>query len=313
MAVTLEVGTTAWSWDELGRADTLCAQAEVAQALGFHSFWLPENHFGSTGAIPSPLMLLAAISGRTQSIRLGCTSYLLPIRHPLQAAEEVAVLDQLCGGRLILGLGRGLSGAMFKAFGVAAGDKRKLFQANLEVMRRAWRGEVLDEDDTGQPIRLSPLPLQQPSPPLWVAAFGPLALQQVAGLGLPYLASPIETLAVLEGNYRRYHDDVAAAGQSAVATIPIMRTVFVTNDDAQAKRMQTVLANMVPVAMRKKNIAVDDWAIVGDRHYTRDKLAEYIARLNLSHLIVRAGIPGVSAALQLQSHESLLGVVADLR
>ena len=312
MAVTLEVGTTAWSWDELGRADTLCAQAEVAEALGFHSFWLPENHFGSKVAIPSPLMLLAAIAGRTQSIRLGCTSYLLPIRHPLQAAEEVAVLDQLCGGRLILGLGRGLSGAMFKAFGVAAADKRKLFEANLDVMRRAWRGDVLAEDDSGQPIRLSPLPLQQPSPPLWVAAFGPLALQQVAGLGLPYLASPIETLAVLEGNYRRYHDNVAAAGQNAVATIPIMRTVFVTNNDAQAKRVQTALANMVPVAMRKKDIAVDDWAIVGDRHYTRDKLAEYVERLHLSHLIVRAGIPGVSAALQLQSHESLLGVVAEL-
>jgi alkanesulfonate monooxygenase SsuD/methylene tetrahydromethanopterin reductase-like flavin-dependent oxidoreductase (luciferase family) len=136
MPTRLEVGTTPWMWDALSPAEMLCAQAERAQTLGFHSFWLPENHFGATAAIPSPLMLLAAISGRAQSIRLGCTSYLLPIRHPLQAAEEVAVLDQLCGGRLILGLGRGLSGAMFKAFGVAAGDKRKLFQANLNVMRQ---------------------------------------------------------------------------------------------------------------------------------------------------------------------------------
>ncbi len=312
MPTTLEVGTTPWLWDALGPAEMLCAQAERAQTLGFHSFWLPENHFGAAAAIPSPLMLLATIAGRAQSIRLGCTSYLLPIRHPLQAAEEVAVLDQLCGGRLILGLGRGLSAAMFKAFDVAAGDKRKLFQANLEVMRRAWRGEVLDNDDAGQPIRLSPLPVQQPSPPLWVAAFGPLALQQVAGLGLPYLASPIESLAVLEGNYRRYHLAVAAAGLSAVATIPVMRTVFVTHDDAQAERVRAALASAVPAAMRKKNTAVDEWAIVGDRHYTRDKLAEYVERLHLSHLIVRAGVSGVSEADQLRSHEQLLAVVAEL-
>lgn len=309
---TLKLGTTAWNWDALGPANTLCAQAEAAEALGFDSFWLPENHFGKRGAIPAPLLLLAAVAARTQRIRLGCTSYLLPIRHPLLAAEEVAVLDQLCGGRLILGLGRGLASAMFKAFGVATGDKRKLFQANLEVMRQAWRGESLAEDEHGEPIVLAPLPLQQPSPPLWVAAFGPLALQQVAGLGLPYLASPVETLAVLEQNYRRYHRDVAAAGQPEVATIPVMRSVFVTQNAALAGRVRSALARAVPSAMRQSAVAVDEWAVVGDRHYTRDKLLEYIERLKLSHLIVRGGFPGVTQDQQLCSHRELLALVADL-
>ncbi|CAA0123524.1 Alkanal monooxygenase alpha chain [Halioglobus japonicus] len=311
MTTTLAVGTTAWAWNALGSARTLCAQAEKAEALGFHSFWLPENHFGSTAAIPSPLMLLAAISGRTQTMRLGCTSYLLPIRNPLLAAEEVAVLDQLCEGRLILGLGRGLSGAMFKAFGVNTADKRKLFQANLDVMQRAWRGETLATDDKGQSICLSPLPLQRPSPPLWVAAFGPLALQQVARLGLPYLASPIESLDVLEGNYQRYHSDVAAAGHEAVSTVPVMRTVFVTEDDKQAEQVRSALATKVPASIRQQDIAVDEWAIVGGRHYIRDKLAEYVDRIALSHLIVRSGVPGIDEETQLQSHERLLDVVAD--
>jgi alkanesulfonate monooxygenase SsuD/methylene tetrahydromethanopterin reductase-like flavin-dependent oxidoreductase (luciferase family) len=306
--MTLKLGTTAWGWDALGPANTLCMQAEAAEALGFDSFWLPENHFGARGGIPAPLMLLAAVAGCTQSMRLGCTSYLLPIRHPLLAAEEVAVLDQLCGGRLILGLGRGLSGAMFKAFGVAATDKRKLFQANLEVMRRAWRGEAVAEDEHGQPIYLAPLPMQQPSPPLWVAAFGPLALQQVAGLGLPYLASPLETLAVLEENYRRYHGDVAAAGQPDVTTIPVMRSVFVTEDAALAGRVRAALTQAVPATMRKAAVDVQEWAIVGDRQYTQDKLREYSERLNLSHLIVRAGFPGVSTGQQLRSHEALLAL-----
>lgn len=312
MATKIEVGTTPWSWDKVGHADTLCAQAEMAEALGFNSFWLPENHFGERSALPSPLILLAAVAARTQHIRLGCTSYLLPIRHPLLAAEDVAVLDQLCGGRLILGVGRGLSGAMFKAFGVDAADKRKLFQANLEIMRRAWRGEPVAEDENGAPICLAPLPVQQPSPPIWVAAFGPLALRQVAGLGLPYLASPIESLATLEENYRRYHLDVIGAGLATVHTIPVMRTVFVTEDDALAGRVRWALTRAVPASLRPEAIAVDEWAIVGDRQYTRDKLGEYIERLGLSHLIVRAGISGISDEAQLGSHERLLEIISGL-
>lgn len=306
----LALGTTAWRWEALAPADALCRQAEAVEAMGYESFWLPENHFGQRGAIPAPLLLLAAVAARTQRIRLGCTSYLLPIRQPLLAAEEVAVLDQLCQGRLILGLGRGLSGAMFRAFGVPASDKRKLFQANLDIMRRAWRGEPVGDDDHGAPIHLSPLPLQQPSPPLWVAAFGPLALQQVAALGLPYLASPVESLQTLEQNYLSYHRDVNAAGHAAVSTVPVMRTVLVTDSQRLAQSARTALertgARVQPPA------AVHDWAIVGDRHYVRDRLLEYIERLGLTHLIVRAGVPGISEQQQLQSHAALRDIVSTL-
>lgn len=312
MAKTIDVGTTPWSWASLGSADTLCAQAETAEALGFDSFWLPENHFGERSAIPSPLILLAAVAARTRRIALGCTSYLLPIRPPLLAAEDVAVLDQLSGGRLILGVGRGLSDAMFEAFEVDSKDKRKLFQVNLDIMRRAWRGEPVAEDENGALVHLAPLPLQQPSPPIWVAAFGPLALRQVAGLGLPYLASPIESLAALEENYQRYHREVAAKGLPAVQTIPVMRSVFVTDDVALAARVRAALEVAVPAALRGEDIAVDEWAMVGDRQYIHDKLSEYIGCLGISHLIVRAGISGVSEEEQLRSHAMLLEVVSSL-
>lgn len=262
--------------------------------------------------LPSPLILLAAVAARTQSIALGCTSYLLPIRPPLLAAEDVAVLDQLCGGRLILGVGRGLSGAMFKAFGVESADKRKLFQANLDIMRQAWRGEPVAEDENGAPIRLAPLPLQQPSPPIWVAAFGPLAQKQVASLGLPYLASPIESLAVLEENYQRYHKEVAAMGIPTVQTIPVMRSVFVTDDDTLAAKARAALEMAVPAALRGEDTAVDEWAIVGDRQYAQDKVSEYIERLGVSHLIVRAGISGIAEEEQIRSHGMLLEIISGL-
>ncbi|CAN0597913.1 unnamed protein product, partial [Laminaria digitata] len=158
-------------------AASLSSQALRAEQLGFESFFLPENHFAS-GALPEPLMLLASVAAATSSIRLGTTSYLLPVRHPIAAAEQVAVLDQLCNGRVILGLGRGFAANMFTAFSVDSRQKRQIFTTNLNLMLRAWAGEAIEVDADKDPIEIHPLPVQRPHPELWVAAFGPKALAQ---------------------------------------------------------------------------------------------------------------------------------------
>ena len=312
MASAIQVGTTPWSWDLYDAPDSLCEQAQQAERLGFHSFWLPENHFGERGVIPSPLLLLAAVAARTSSIRLGTTSFLLPIRPPLLAAEDVAVLDQLSGGRLILGVGRGLSGGMFRAFGIDAKEKRKLFRANLDIMLNAWRGEPVALEEGGKPLLLAPLPLQQPAPPIWVAAFGPLALQQIAALGMPYLASPVETLPVLEENYRLHREGLAAAGHPPVQTVPVMRSVFVTGDTALAARARASLERLVPTSLQAADSTADGPAIVGDAVAVRDKLAEYVERLGISHLILRGGIPGIEMQDHLRSNAAVLEIVQGL-
>ena len=72
-------------------------------------------------------------------------------------------------------------------------------------MIRAWSGEPITTDgDGGEAVRLAPLPVQQPHPPIWVAAFGPKAVEQAGRLGLPYLASPIESLDALVENHARH-------------------------------------------------------------------------------------------------------------
>jgi alkanesulfonate monooxygenase SsuD/methylene tetrahydromethanopterin reductase-like flavin-dependent oxidoreductase (luciferase family) len=308
MGLPFKVGVTSWKFESGLDASTLCRQAETAEAMGFHSFWLPENHFGDHRTMPSPLTLLAAVSARTSRIKLGTVSYLIPIRHPLQAAEEVAVLDQLSNGRVILGVGRGIQDTVFRAFDLPVKDKRKRFRENLDIMCRAWLGEpILDMDGTDdEPVLLSPLPVQKPHPPIWVAAFGPLALKQVASLGLPYLASPIETLKSLEGNYGDYHRLINEAAFDPVTTIPVMRSIFVTDNDTLAAQVKASLARFVPGVIREKSVAVDDWTIVGDPHYVRDKLAEYVERLGVSHLIASGRLPGVDSEDVVRSHELLL-------
>jgi alkanesulfonate monooxygenase SsuD/methylene tetrahydromethanopterin reductase-like flavin-dependent oxidoreductase (luciferase family) len=306
MSVDLEIGVTSWKPRTGCGVEDIWRQAEQAESLGIGSFWLPENHFGDDRSMPSPLMLLAAVASRTTTIKLGTVSYLLPIRSPLLAAEEVAVLDQLSAGRVILGVGRGIQDVMFRAFELPNTEKRKIFAHNLEVMRNAWAGLPVAHDDKGLPITLAPLPAQKDGPPIWVAAFGPLALKQVGGLGLPYLASPVESLVSLEANYRAHHEAVTAAGHESVSTVPVMRTVYVSDNAKERQGLKTRLAEVAPPVKGVGGDSIDDWTIIGDSHYVVDKLKEYQASLGMTHLIASGRLPGVAGDEVLRSHEYLL-------
>ena len=291
----MQLGLTPWNFTDLSAA-SLSRQAVFAEQCGYRSFWLPENHF-NPGAVPDPLMLLAGIAAATDHILLATTSYLLTVRHPLQAAEQVAVLDNMSNGRVLLGVGRGFAADMLKAFDVPPKEKRKIFEATLTTMRRAWSGQPI-EVAPGVEIVLDPLPLQRPHPPIWVAAFGPLALEQAGRLGMPYIASPMETLATLRENYDVHADanSVARVGDPrvpAVADVPVMRTVF-TSEDARLLRQLRERLEAAPSPRQSEQTRLDDWAIVGDGVFVQDKLAEYRESLGVTHVVAtRLRIPGV--------------------
>ena len=292
----MKLGVTPW---DFGRrtAQALTEQAQAAEALGYDSFWLPETHF-NPGALPDPLMLLAGVAAGTRRLKLATTSYLLPLRHPLQAAEQVAVLDQLSDGRVILGIGRGYAPSMLQAFNVVPSEKRRVFEASLETMRRAWRGDPVVLEDGVTSVVLDPLPLQQPHPPLWVAAFGPKALAQAGRLGLPYLASPMETLEKLQLNYQHHHAAASDSGIEPARTRPIMRTVFVSDNRREVRELQE---RMVLQAAKLGRLAADtpaeQWAIMGDAVQVRDQIAEYRERLEIDYLVVtRLRVDGVPKA-----------------
>jgi alkanesulfonate monooxygenase SsuD/methylene tetrahydromethanopterin reductase-like flavin-dependent oxidoreductase (luciferase family) len=253
-------------------------------------------------------MLLAAVAAGTRTIRLATTSYLLPLRHPLQAAEQVAVLDQLSGGRVTLGVGRGYAAPVLRAFDVAPREKRTLFESALTRMIDAWSGGALaygenDAEGTGAALRLDPLPVQRPHPPIWVAAFGPKALAQAGRLGLPYLASPVESLELLEDNYRRHRLAATEAGRPLPDAVPVMRSVFVTESAAETQRIRYGLSERGPAN-------VEAWAIVGEPGYVQERVAEHRERLGMTHLIVArlrlAGLPPERVARSVEHIAELL-------
>ena len=307
----LHIGVTAWDMGLPGTAEQFARQAERAEALGLDSFWLPEFHFDEAVPLPQPLLPLAAVAGRTRRLRIGTGSYLLPIRHPVQAAEEVAVLDRLSAGRVILGVGRGYRAGLFDAFDVAAKEKRDRFERALDAMVAAWAGEPVgwEEEDAGEggdprgrPVRLVPRPVQEPHPPIWIAAFGPRALEQAGRLGLPYFASPIESMEALAGNFARFREAWAAAGTAAPAETPIMRTAFISRSRARLRVARERLAEQAaslarsPVGAIRRGAGArpDDWALVGEPEAVRDRIECYRERFTMTHLVAsRTRLPGL--------------------
>ena len=213
-------------------------------------------------------------------------------------AEEIAVLDQISNGRVIVGLGRGFRRALFDVFDVSVKEKRRLFEKSLHSMVSAWAGDPIDTEGDDV-ITLAPLCIQQPHPPLWVAAFGPKALTQAGRLGLPYLASPIESFARLRSNYALHREQLAEHGHEDAGAVPVMRTVFASQSASlleQARRALEIQATEIRSARGSLQLDldhVDDWAIVGSPDEVAQKISEQRQVLGMTHLIVRGHIPRI--------------------
>src|SRR5258708_37887849 len=93
-------------WAEPAVYDSDVEQMLAAEALGYHSVWVAEHHFNDYGLCPAPQVLAAFLAARTRTLRLGMGVSLLPLHHPVDLAEQLAVLDVVSGGPLDVGLGR---------------------------------------------------------------------------------------------------------------------------------------------------------------------------------------------------------------
>ena len=123
-------------------------QVVHADRLGFDTVWVAQHHFHEDeGGLPAPLVFLSHAAARTRRIRLATGIITLPLELPLRVAEDASVLDMLSGGRLEIGVGPGGNLTAFQAFGLDPAARHTLMNRNLEVLRSAWRGEVLDGGD----------------------------------------------------------------------------------------------------------------------------------------------------------------------
>ena len=143
---------------------------EYADAAGFARYHKAEHHFTPLDAAPSSMVFLAAASQRTQRIRLGSLVCLLPFYHPVRFIEEVCALDHLSGGRLDIGIGKGVSPIEHRLWGNPDEQAMPRTLEAIEVVRKGLTNEFLSHAGAFHTFDRLPMtlaPLQRPHPPLW--------------------------------------------------------------------------------------------------------------------------------------------------
>lgn len=143
---------------------------EAYDRAGFYGYHVAEHHATPLGVAPSPGIWLAAVAQRTKQLRFGPLVYLLPLYHPIKLLEEICMLDQISGGRLMLGVGRGISPIELRFYGIDPDQAPAMYAEALEVLLRGMTNSVLNFEGQHYTYRNVPMemtPLQTPHPPLW--------------------------------------------------------------------------------------------------------------------------------------------------
>ncbi|MGE3621696.1 MAG: LLM class flavin-dependent oxidoreductase, partial [Acidimicrobiia bacterium] len=185
----------------------------------------------------APFTWLSAVAARTERLRLGTAIWIAGLHHPVSTYEQVTPLDQVSGGRAILGVGAGYRAYEFEGLGVEFERRGRRLDETLEILRGAWatgrhgyKGEVFTIPD----LPVHPPAVQRPRPPILVGGTSPAAIRRAARLGDGWFTLPMETLPVVRDLADRYRAECAAAGTTPY--ICLMRQAWVAPTLADVDR-----------------------------------------------------------------------------
>ena len=200
-------------------------QAEAADDYGFDCITVAEHHFQEDGYIPSPYIVLGGFATRTSRIRLATGVRPLPMIHPVRAAEDICVLDNLSNGRAIAG-GFGLGGRPWEyaAFGVPFSERLARYEEGLEIVARLLSEEGVEHHGRFHDIdgvTATPRPVQRPRPPIWLAGSADAAVRRAARLADAWMCKPGESKQDLLRLGRVYRQERQAAGRDPAG--PVIR------------------------------------------------------------------------------------------
>jgi alkanesulfonate monooxygenase SsuD/methylene tetrahydromethanopterin reductase-like flavin-dependent oxidoreductase (luciferase family) len=209
---------------------------EAYDRLGFYAYHVAEHHATPLGMAPSPSVFLAAVAQRTRRLRFGPLVYALPLYHPLRLIEEICMLDQMSGGRLEIGFGRGSSPSELTYYGQDPGQSQKIYAEALELVIQGltqrsltFHGEFFHFDAV--PMELEPF--QKPHPPVWYGVHAPDSAARAArkGLQVVSLDPPAATCTAFDSFRAAWRD---ARGTAPLPLMGLGRFIVVAETDAQA-------------------------------------------------------------------------------
>jgi alkanesulfonate monooxygenase SsuD/methylene tetrahydromethanopterin reductase-like flavin-dependent oxidoreductase (luciferase family) len=279
-------------------------QIEAAERWGLDIVWLAEIHMNPTRCLLSaPLTAAGAVAARTHRIKIGTAVQILPLGHPLRLAEETATIDQISNGRFVFGVGRSAFPRAYNAYGISYQESQDRFAESLAIIKAAWTQPVSSHEGRYwrfENFTLVPRPLQQPHPPIRIAASQPDTYAAIGALGYPLFsalrASPMDDLARNIRTYREAWRDAGHPGQGeAYLQVPIY--VAETCDQALAEardglmRFATYRADLLRGPLTYETV-LRQKGIIG----TPDMVAGRIEELRET-----AGLDGISAEINVGS------------
>ena len=209
-------------------------QIKVAEKTGFESVWFEEHH-SNEYYLPCPIDALNAIATHT-NLKLGTSIVILPLYHPLRLAEQIAQLDVLTHGRVILGVGAGYREKDFENFGIMLDERGTYMDEGLILLDK-----LLSQDKVTfygkkyilKDAEVLPKPVQKPRPPIWVGGWKKTAIRRAAKFGDAWFPGPVGTISEVLNDKKIYEEELGKLNKK-ITTLPIMRDIYVTETDDKA-------------------------------------------------------------------------------
>lgn len=168
---------------------------EIADRGGMHAIWTGEHHAMDFTIAPNPFINLADLARRTKNVRLGTGTVIAPFWHPIKLAGEAAMTDIICDGRLDVGIARGAYGFEYERLlpGLDAWGAGQRMRELIPAVKGIWAGDYAHQGEFWQfPSTTSaPKPVQQPHPPIWVAARDPNSHEFAVANGCNVQVTPL--------------------------------------------------------------------------------------------------------------------------
>jgi len=293
-----------FSWTRRVPLETVYQRAleriQIMDQTGYDAVWLAEHHFNTYSVCPSTTLMGMNVAARTKRLRIGTAVTLAGLYHPLRLAEELALLDQMSGGRLNWGAGRGYDATEFRAFGVQPEDSAERLRECVEIVLQAfgdgrvnYRGRHWQIED----VEVLPKPVQRPHPPVWLAATSQESVLRAAEAGFSILMDPHSTHAEIGRKHALYRETLARHGHVyAGREIPIARMVAVAPSDAAAEdaaragAQWTIGYAKIPGAPDDEQAAIDRYVnevmIHGSPERMVDEIQSLRERIGLESLMI---------------------------
>ena len=197
--------------------------------LGADLVWFTEHHFVEDGYLPSWIPVAGAMSSVTKHVRFGTDICLMPFNHPIRLAEDLAVLDNLSGGRVEVGLGMGYAPHEFRGFGFPVSRRVSLMEEGIEVLQKCFSGERFSYQGKRyqfEDVVITPGYVQEGGPPLWVAAMSEAGAMRAAKYNANFLPQGLRS-----NSYDPWIEKLRATDRNpGDYRVGIIRSILVTED-----------------------------------------------------------------------------------